>query len=108
MSNTTNSSYELFLQAPFNHPDSYPLDQLVSPELCRSLANWMGRLIVPKPEQRNTVKGVLIEVHHAAAEHQLLVGKVVYLRWSDRPDVQARVWSVARDVYFSKEAIKGM
>jgi predicted Abi (CAAX) family protease len=108
VSDPIKSSYELFLQAPFNRPEHYPLVQPISPELYRPLATWMGRLIAPKPEQRNTVKGILFEVHHAAAEHQHLVGKVVYLRWSDRPDVQARVWSVARDVYFSKEAIKGM
>ena len=100
---TKSSSYDLFLQAAFNRPEHYPLDQPVSPELYRPLATWMGRLILPEPEQRNTIKGVLFEVHHADPQYQPLVGQVVYLRWSDLPEVQARIWPVARDVYFSKQ-----
>ncbi len=97
------SNYKIFLQAPFNRPEHFPLDQTVSPQLYLPLAAWMGRLILPAPEQRDTVHGVLFEVHHAAAGYRHLVGQVVHLRWSAKPAVQARVWSAARDVYFNDE-----
>ena len=103
MTNATRpSNYELFRQADFNRPDYYPLDQPVSPELYRPLATWLGRLILPAPEQRETVKGVLFELHHAGAAYQHLVGQVVYLRWRDLPEIMSRVWSAARDVYLSE------
>ncbi|MCB9108125.1 MAG: hypothetical protein H6633_28290 [Anaerolineales bacterium] len=59
------SNYEIFRQADFNRPDHYPLNQPVSAELYRPLAAWMGRLILPKPEERETVKGAWFELHHA-------------------------------------------
>lgn len=96
------SNYELFRQADFNRPEHYPLDQAVSPELYRPLAAWLGRLILPPLEQRDTVKGVYFEIHHAGAAYQHLVGQVVYLRWRDQPEVMSRVWSAARDVYLSQ------
>lgn len=98
------SNYEIFRQAAFNRPESYPLDQPVSPELYRPLAAWMGRLILPTLEQRDEVQGVFFEVHHAEAAYRHLVGQVVYLRWANKRQVQARVWSVARDLYFDGQA----
>ncbi|MCB0194362.1 MAG: hypothetical protein KDJ65_20595 [Anaerolineae bacterium] len=98
------SNYDLFRQADFNRPEHYPLDQSVSPELYRPLATWMGRLLLPKPEERDKVKGAWLELHHAGAEYQHLVGQVVYLRWHNLAEVMSRVWSAARDVYLSEEA----
>ncbi len=98
------SNYELFQQAAFNRPEHYPLDQTVSSKLYRPISAWMGRLILPSLDQRRQVKGVFFEVHHADAAHRDLVGQVVNLRWSDAPEVQARVWPVARDVIFDQEA----
>ena len=98
------SNYEVFRQADFNRPEHYPLDQPVSPELYRPLAVWMGRLILPTLEERDTVEGAWFELHHAGAEYQHLVGQIVYLRWSHLPDVMSRVWSAARDVYLSEAA----
>ena len=102
------TSYDFFIQADFNNPEHYPLDQTISSELYRPLANWMGRLILPAEDERQIVKGVRFEVHHADETYQHLVGHVVYLRWVDLPEVQTRVWSVARDVYFSKTVEKSM
>ena len=68
----------------------------------------MGRLILPKLEERETVKGAWFELHHAAADFQHLVGQMVYLRWHDLADVMTRVWSAARDVYLSEAAEKSL
>jgi len=98
------SNYELYQQASFNHPSYYPLHQSVAPELYQAITTWMGRLILPKPEQRQQVKGALFEVHHADADHLHLVGQVVNLRWSDDPQVKAYVRAVTKDVHFNAQA----
>jgi predicted Abi (CAAX) family protease len=98
------SNYEVFRQADFNRPEHYPLDQSVSPELYRPLATWMGRLILPTPEERTAVEGAWLELHHVGAEYEHLVGQVLHLRWNHLPDVMSRVWSAARDVYLSEAA----
>ena len=98
------SNYELYRQADFNRPEYYPIDQSVNPDLYKPIGAWMGRLILPKLERRSQIGGVLFEVHHADAEHQHLVGRVVKLRWSEHPEVQKFVKAVTRDVHFSADA----
>ncbi|MBV8887915.1 MAG: hypothetical protein JO235_28505, partial [Chroococcidiopsidaceae cyanobacterium CP_BM_RX_35] len=98
------SNYELYQQASFNHPSYYPLTQSVSPELYQVIATWMGRLILPTPEQRQHVRGALFEVYHADSAHEHLVGQVVNLRWSDNPQVQAYVRAVTKNVEFNAQA----
>ncbi|XWK89970.1 MAG: CAAX protease [Phormidium sp.] len=97
------SNYELYQQAEFNQPSYYPINQQVNSEIYRPIANWMGRLILPTPEQRKQVKGVLLEVYHAEAGYQNLVGQIVNLRWSKNAIVQALVRSVKKDVHFSED-----
>lgn len=97
------SNYERFQQAVFNQPGYYPLNQSVPPEY-HPIAPWMGRLILPQYEQRSTVKGILFEVHHAPPQYQNWVGRVVTLRWSDSPQVQADVRAATRDLHFNAEA----
>ena len=98
------SNYELYRQADFNRPEYYPIDQSVNPDLYKPIGTWMGRLILPTLEQRSQIGGVLFEVHHADAEHQHLVGRVVKLRWSEHPEVQKFVKAVTQDVHFSADA----
>lgn len=97
------SNYQIYQQEPFNQPNYYPLNQSVSPTLYQPIATWMGRLILPSKEARTTVEGVLFEVYHADQEHQNLVGKVVNLRWSNDPEVQAYRQTVTKDVRFTSE-----
>lgn len=97
------SNYQRFQQAGFNQPSYYPLNQLAAPEY-QPIAPWMGRLILPQHEQRQTVKGALLEVHHAPPQYQYLVGQVVKLRWSDNPQVQMDVRAATRDLHFNAEA----
>lgn len=97
------SNYERYQQAAFNRPEYYPLNQSVNAELYRPIASWMGRLILPPKEQRQS--GVLFEVHHADAEHEDLVGQVVYLKWIDNPESKVSVQSVKKDVHFNADAL---
>ncbi len=117
------SNYERYWEAPFNQPSYYPIKPLqkirsktgetpipqellqksVDWENYQAIAPWMGRLILPKPEERRQVKGVLFEVHHAPSEYQHLVGEIVNLRWSDARPVQAYVRRVTKSVHFSEE-----
>jgi len=98
------SNYERYRQAAFNRPEFYPLHQSVSQEYYRPLAPWMGRLILPAKNQRQAIKGVLFEVHHAPGDLQHLVGQVVILRLSDAPQVRSYVKAVTKDVHFSAQA----
>ena len=98
------SHYALYQQAEFTHPDYYPIHQTVDPNLYRPIGNWMGRLILPTPQQRQQVRGALLEIYHAPENYQHLLGQVVNLRWSDRPFVQKMVKAVTKDVHFSADA----
>ncbi len=97
------NNYEIYSKKDFNQPSYYPLKQSVSPRLYQPIGTWMGRLILPPEEQRQTVKGVLFEVHHADSEHEDLVGKIVNLRWSNDPEVQAYVQTATKDVRFTEQ-----
>lgn len=97
------SNYERYQQAAFNRPEYYPLNQSVNPELYRPIASWMGRLILPPKEQRQS--GVLFEVHHADEQHKHLVGQVVYLKWIDDPESKVSVQSTKKDVHFNAQAL---
>lgn len=98
------SNYELYQQADFNRSDFYPLDRAPAATYYRPIAPWMGRLILPTLDQRQSIQGVLLEIHHAPAEFQHLVGEVVMLRWSRNPRVQQFVRAVTKDVHFSPNA----
>lgn len=98
------SNYDRYVQAPWNLPGYYPLDRTVDAVNYRPIGEWMGRLILPKAEERASVCGVWFEVHHAGEAHRDLVGRTVKLRWSDDPGVQELVRAVTRDVNFSAEA----
>ncbi len=97
------SNYAIYSQSPFNRAGYYPLNQSVLSRLYQPIGTWTGRLILPSKEQRQTVNGVLFEVHHADTAHQNLVGKTVNLRWSNDPEVQAYVQTVTNDVHFTEQ-----
>ncbi|MBC5800404.1 MAG: CAAX protease [Candidatus Eremiobacteraeota bacterium] len=98
------SNYERYVQAPWNRPDYYPISAGVDPTRYVPIGEWMGRLILPRPEEREDVRGAWFEVHHADAAHRNLIGTTVKLRWSDDPVLQAMVRAVTRDVHFSPKA----
>jgi predicted Abi (CAAX) family protease len=100
------TSYYRFLEAEFNHPSYYPLDQHPEPTRYRPAATWVGRLILPAPEQRAAVMGALFEVHHASEDYARLVGQVVWLRWTDEPEANTRFWGATGLVLFDQAGIK--
>jgi hypothetical protein len=63
----------------------------------RPLDRWLGRLILPAPEQRDG--GVDFEVFQAPAEAAELVGRTLRLHWDD-----PRLAAIVFDVHFSEEA----
>ncbi len=100
---THSTNYKIYSQAPFNQPSYYPLNQPISSRHYQPVGTWTGRLILPTKEQRQTVNGVLFEVHHADTTHQNLVGTIVNLRWSNDAEVQDYVQAVAQDVRFTQQ-----
>lgn len=101
------SDYANYVKAEFNRPHYYPIEQSYSPNY-RPVAMWLGRLILPDVTERSRVNGVYLEVHHAPPEQRDLVGKKVYLRWSDRPNLQAYVNQVKIRIDFSQQAYKSI
>ena len=97
------SDYENYVKAKFNQPTYYPIRASYSSEYL-TVAEWVGRLILPDVRDRSKVDGVYLEVHHAPKSYGDLIGKKVYLRWSDRPDIQAYVNQVKIGIDFSKQA----
>jgi predicted Abi (CAAX) family protease len=98
------SNYGLYQQAAFVHPDYYPIAQALNANLYQPIGNWMGRLILPQPEERQPGQGVFFEVYHAPVDHQSLVGRVVKLRWADIPLIQQQLKAITKDVHFSADA----
>ena len=101
------SNYANYVKAEFNQPNYYPIAGSYLPYYS-PVATWLGRLILPDVTERSRVNGVYLEVHHAPPEQQDLVGKIVYLRWSDRPDLQAYVNQVKIRIDFSRQAYKSI
>lgn len=98
------SNYELYKQAAFNHPAYYPLNQTVDLTWYRPIGQWMGRLILPTPEQRSSSWGALLEVHHGDAGYEHWVGQIVKLGWANVPSVKNSLCAGTRDVHFSADA----
>ncbi|GAB4367019.1 MAG: hypothetical protein Kow00121_04960 [Elainellaceae cyanobacterium] len=98
------SNYALYKQIPWNDPAAYPLNQPIDLNWYRPIAPWMGRLILPQPEERRMVQGVWFEVHHAEVGYEHLVGQRVKLRWVEEPRIKNLVKAVTRDVHFSADA----
>jgi predicted Abi (CAAX) family protease len=101
------SNYALYQQAAFNRPNFYPVNQTLDTSLYQPMGEWMGRLILPRPEERWQVRGCLMEVYHAPAQYSHLVGQVVNLRLSEVPRVQQMAQAVTKDLHFSADAEYG-
>ncbi|MGV2831156.1 hypothetical protein [Myxosarcina sp. GI1(2024)] len=51
------SNYERYQAAPFNRPEYYPIRQSISSELYCPTHTWLGRLILPRLEERHQGQG---------------------------------------------------
>jgi predicted Abi (CAAX) family protease len=83
---------------------AYPLTQTVDLQWYRPIAPWMGRSILPQPDERRRLRGIWFEVHHADRGYEFLVGQRVILRWAEEPRVKNLVRAVTRDLHFSVDA----
>jgi predicted Abi (CAAX) family protease len=63
---------------------------------------WTGRLILPNSAQneRKPDGGVFFEIHNAPRGKELHVGKKVWLRFKDTPEIRAWTKAVTTDVHF--------
>jgi predicted Abi (CAAX) family protease len=97
-------SYFRYLTAAYNRAGAYPVGPCPDPKRYRPAANWIGRLVLPEPEDRECVGGAWLEVQHAEGEYARLIGRRVRLRWQDIPEANARFEAVTGDVRFDRDA----
>ncbi|WP_448562156.1 CPBP family glutamic-type intramembrane protease [Trichothermofontia sp.] len=101
------SSYALSLAAPFNRPDFFPLVQTLGPPYYRPTGEWVGRLILPTPEQQRrwpSTDWVWVELYQVPESAQDLQGQTVRLQWAARPAPQVYRQTVTTDVHFTTAA----
>ncbi|OLP17100.1 abortive infection protein [Leptolyngbya sp. 'hensonii'] len=98
------SNYDRYRPDPFNHWDTYPVAGIVPP-LDHPVAPWMGRLILPTPDQRTPGDSVLFEIHHQPSQAPPLAGAIVRLQWSQEPAVQAYVQAATQSIQFTQTTI---
>jgi len=101
------SSYALSLAAPFNRPDFFPKAQTLGPPYYRPTGEWVGRLILPTPEQSRrwrTTDWVWVELYQVPAFAQDLQGQTVRLQWVARPGPQVYRQAVTTDVQLTAAA----
>lgn len=97
------SNYEQYQVAPFNQPSYYPIPQTLNAEIYQPVGDWIGRLILPLPSERQTVQGVWLEVYHGSLDYQNLIGTQVKLQWQSTEKVQNYVKLVTRDLEFVEQ-----
>ncbi len=97
------SNYEIYSKDTFYQTSYYPSEQTVSLSLYQPVGLWTGRLILPGKESRDKQdKSILFEIQNTDSFHQDLVGKIVNLEWSYKPEVQEYVRTVTQDVRFTQ------
>ncbi|MBF2067697.1 MAG: CPBP family intramembrane metalloprotease [Calothrix sp. C42_A2020_038] len=101
------SNYAIHARQDFNQPSFYPITLTAPNNLYRPTGAWVGRLILPTPQQmQDGADWVWMEVEYAPPTAQKLVGKIVRLEWTNDQDTLSYVKAVTRDVNFTPETIK--
>ncbi|AFZ02905.1 Abortive infection protein [Calothrix sp. PCC 6303] len=101
-----NSNYAIHTNQGFNQPSFYPLNQKISINNYKPVGNWIGRLILPTPEQlQDGLDWVWMEVEHAPTAAEKLLGKTVRLEWQKNQDLLMLVQAVTKDINFTPEVI---
>ncbi|MGB3534581.1 MAG: peptidase [Microcoleaceae cyanobacterium] len=98
------SNYERYQAALFNQLNYYPINQSINLNYYQPVGTWMGRLILPQPEQRQQVRGVLFEIYHTDATNYHRIGQIVNLRWENKTEVKTYVELVTQTVKFNDQA----
>jgi predicted Abi (CAAX) family protease len=105
------SDYALTSHLPVNQPSYYSVKQTLDPNLYRPIDNWVGRLILPKPEefQQKTLPDkdwAWLEVYQAPPDRQDLIGQKVRLGWQPSPLLDRYLQLVTTDIQFTAAAQK--
>ncbi|TVQ09368.1 MAG: CAAX protease [Leptolyngbya sp. DLM2.Bin27] len=101
---TQPGNYYQFQSAPFNHPSYYRVQSTLAQPWYQPVGPWVGRLVLPEPDQRPDLDGVWLDLLHAPAAYQTWVGQRVGLRWRCAPGLKKRFLAVTRDIHFSTDA----
>ncbi|MFN7678187.1 MAG: type II CAAX prenyl endopeptidase Rce1 family protein [Cyanobacteriota bacterium] len=103
------SSEALARQSIWSRPESYPLSLRPRGDLYRPSADWIGRLLLPTPQDtadpaapRDDWVWVLLE--QAPAGRQDLIGQRLRLRWAGAPHLQRLVATVTSDIRLGEQA----
>jgi predicted Abi (CAAX) family protease len=103
------SSELLASRSLWSRPESYPLELKPRSDLYRPSADWIGRLILPTPQETAAAEAppgdwVWIELEQAPVAQQGLIGQRLRLQWAERPRLQSLVQSVTTTIHLSQEA----
>ncbi|MGA7952410.1 MAG: CPBP family glutamic-type intramembrane protease [Gloeobacterales cyanobacterium] len=105
------SDYTMTRSLVVNQPSYYSVKQTLDPKLYRPIAPWVGRLILPKPEefQQKTWPDkdwAWLEVYQAPPERQDLVGQKIRLGWQRSSRLDRYLQLVTTDIRFTPAAQK--
>lgn len=100
------SSEALAERSIWNRPESYPLDRSPAAGLYRPSAAWIGRLILPDPDQTrlDATDWVWIELEQTPPGQRHLIGRRLRLRWSENDQLQRLVRAVTTAVRLESPA----
>jgi predicted Abi (CAAX) family protease len=103
------SSETLASRSLWSRPESYPLAEKPRADLYRPSAAWIGRLILPTPQEAAAPEApredwVWIEIEQAPAAQGALIGQRLRLRWAERPELRRLVGTVTTTIRLGKEA----
>jgi predicted Abi (CAAX) family protease len=101
------ADYRITSQLAVNQPSYFPLEQSLDPRWYRPIAPWIGRLILPTPEDYAATPGedwTWLEIYQAPQPD--LVGEKVRLGWQKSPELDRYLGLVTKDIRFTPEAIE--
>ena len=100
---TTSDTVRISNYALLSNTDAVP-HMTQPPAQYQPVADWVGRLVLPWPDEVKARAGdwVWLEVLHAPAQE--LMGQTVVLTWQSDPKLDAYVDLVSQDVSFSTDA----
>ncbi|MGK7930447.1 MAG: CPBP family glutamic-type intramembrane protease [Microcystaceae cyanobacterium] len=100
------SDYSISSKLDFNQPDFYPIQQTVDTSLYQPNGEWLGRLILPTPEEIqqefDEQDGTWIEMYNAP--NKALIGQKIRLKWINSPEAKNYVNLVTTDIKFTEAA----
>jgi len=109
------SDYALTHRLAVNQPSYFPISQTLDPQQYRPLDRWLGRLILPNPEEYSANAPNLspkedwawLEVYQAPPDHSGLIGKKIRLGWQRSPVLERYLQLVTTDIKLSVAAKEG-